>query len=56
MSTERIPVSASPVEPPTLEEVRLKLAHYVVDAQRAELQRQIRRLAETGTKDGSKAA
>ena len=56
MSTGRIPVSATPVEPPTLEEVRLKLAQYVVDAQRAELQRHIRRLAEAGTEDEAKAA
>jgi hypothetical protein len=33
-------------EPPTLEELRLKLAQYVVDAQRAELQRYISQLAD----------
>jgi hypothetical protein len=46
MSTERPPVSATPVEPPTIEELRLKLATYAADAQRAELQRYIRELAE----------
>jgi hypothetical protein len=49
MDTERIPDSANPVEPPTLEELRVKLAQYAFDAQRAELQRQIRRLADAGT-------
>jgi hypothetical protein len=46
MSTARTPDSASRVQPPTLEELRLKLAQDVVDAQRAELQRQLRRLAD----------
>lgn len=46
MSTERRPVSATPVEPPTVEELRLKLAQYAIDAQRAELQREISRLAD----------
>jgi hypothetical protein len=45
MSTER-PGSATRAEPPTIEELRLKLATYAVDAQRAELQRSIRELAE----------
>jgi hypothetical protein len=45
MDTERTPDSATPVEPPTLEELRMKLAQYAFDAQRAELQQQIRRLA-----------
>jgi hypothetical protein len=46
MSTERRPpVSATGVEPPTIEELRMKLAQYVIDAQRDELQREIARLA-----------
>jgi hypothetical protein len=46
MSTARPPVSATRAEPPTLEELRLKLAQHVVDAQREDLQRQISRLAD----------
>jgi hypothetical protein len=46
MSTERDPVSATRVEPPTVEELRVKLAQYAFDAQRAELQREIARLAD----------
>ena len=45
MSTERRPpVSATGVEPLTIEELRMKLAQYVIDAQRDELQREIARL------------
>jgi hypothetical protein len=46
MSTARDPVSAAGVEPPTVEELRVKLAQYAFDAQRAELQREIARLAD----------
>jgi hypothetical protein len=48
MKTVRTPVSASRAEPPTLEELRLKLAQHVADAQRAELQQHISRLADDG--------
>ena len=56
MSTTRTPASATRVEPPTLEELRLKLAQGVADAQRAELQRHIRRLEDAGTEREAKAA
>jgi hypothetical protein len=56
LSTARTPVSATRVEPPTLEELRLKLATHVVDAQRAELQRHISRLADAGTESEERAA
>jgi hypothetical protein len=56
MSTARTPVSAAHVEPPTLEELRLKLAQSVVDAQRAELQRQIARLSDAEDERETKAA
>lgn len=56
MSTPRPLASATRVEPPTLDELRLKLAQYAVDAQRAELQRHIRRLADAATAREEKAA
>ena len=56
MSTERTPVSATHVEPPTLEELRFKLAQSIVDAQRAELQRHILRLADARVEHETKAA
>ena len=46
MSTPRDPDSTTSVEPPTVEELRVKLAQYAFDAQRAELQREIARLAD----------
>jgi hypothetical protein len=56
MSTPRHHASATRVEPPTLDELRLKLAQYVVDAQHAELQQQSRQLADAATARESKAA
>jgi hypothetical protein len=56
MSTPRNPASVSRREPPTLEELRLKLAQYLVDAQRAELQEHIGRLLNAGTEHETKAA
>ena len=56
MNTARTPVSATRAEPPTLEELRLKLAQHVVDAQRAELQRHMRLLADEGNKGDENAA
>jgi hypothetical protein len=52
MSAPRTPVSATRAEPPTIEELRVKLAQQVVDAQRAELQREIRRLTDAGNERG----
>jgi hypothetical protein len=49
MDTPRTPASAKPAEPPTLEELRLKLAQDMADAQHAELQRLIRQLADAAT-------
>jgi hypothetical protein len=46
MTTARTAVSATRVEPPTLEELRLKLAQHVVDAQRADLERHISQLTD----------
>jgi hypothetical protein len=43
-------------ESPTLEELRIKLAQYAIDAQRAELALHIRRLADAGTQDNAQAA
>jgi hypothetical protein len=56
MNSERISDSANPVEPPTLEELRIKLAQYAFDAQRAELQRQIRRLADAAAEQAKDSA
>jgi hypothetical protein len=56
MSTAHTPDSATRREPPTLEELRLKLAQYVVDAQRAELQQHIGQLLNAGTERDAKAA
>jgi hypothetical protein len=56
MSTPRDPDSTTSVEPPTVEELRLKLAQYAVDAQRAELQRHIRQLADTANEREPEAA
>jgi hypothetical protein len=56
MSTTHTPDSATRGEPPTLEELRLKLAQYVVDAQRAELQQHIGQVLNAGTEREAKAA
>ena len=51
MSTAHTPDSEPRREPPTLEELRLKLAQYVVDAQRAELQQHIGQLLNAETEE-----
>ena len=56
MSTPRDPDPTTSAEPPTIEELRLKLAQYAVDAQRAELQRHIRQLADTANEREAEAA
>jgi hypothetical protein len=56
MSTAHTPDSTTRREPPTLEELRLKLAQYVVDAQRTELQQHIDQLLNAGTERDAKAA
>lgn len=56
MSTAHTPDPATRREPPTLEELRLKLAQYVVDAQRAELQQHIGQLPNAGTERDAKGA
>jgi hypothetical protein len=56
MSTPRDPDSTTSAEPPTIEELRLKLAQYAVDAQRAELQRHIRQLADAANEREAEAA
>lgn len=56
MSTAHTPDSEPRREPPTLEELRLKLAQYVVDAQRAELQQHIGQLLNDETERDAKAA
>jgi hypothetical protein len=53
MSAARIPVSANIAKPPTLEELRAKLAQLEMDAQRAELQR---RLANAASEHDAEAA
>jgi len=56
MSTPRDPDSTTSAEPPTIEELRLKLAQHAVDAQRAELQRHIRQLADAANEREAEAA
>ncbi len=56
METPRPSDSVPHREAPTLEELRVKLAQYAIDAQRAELELHIRRLADAETQSGAKAA
>jgi hypothetical protein len=56
MSTADTPDSTTRREPPTPEELLLKLAQYVVDAQRTELRQQIGQVVNTGTERDAKAA
>jgi hypothetical protein len=56
MDTHRPSDPVPRLEAPTLEELRIKLAQYALDAQRAELERHIRRLADAGTQDSANAA
>jgi hypothetical protein len=56
MSTAHNPDSATRREPPTLEELRVKLAQHAVDAQRAELHQHIDQLLNAGTEHDAKAA
>jgi hypothetical protein len=44
-----------PVEPPTLEELRAKLAQHLVDAQGAELRREIRRIERSASEERDRA-
>jgi hypothetical protein len=55
MDTARTSDSVTRVEPPTVEELREKLAQYAIDAQHADLQRHIRQLADAGTQGETKA-
>ena len=56
METPRPSDSVPRLEAPTLEELRVKLAQYAIDAQRAELEMHIRRLADAGSQGNAKAA
>jgi hypothetical protein len=56
MSTEGPSVPGNRIEPPTIEQLRLKLAQDVAEAQSAELQRHIRRLTDASTEGEAEAA
>jgi hypothetical protein len=56
MSTEGPSVPGNRIEPPTIEQLRLKLAQSVAEAQSAELQRHIRRLTDASTEGEAEAA
>ena len=56
MSTEGPSVPGNRIEPPTIEELRLKLAQHATEAQSAELQRLIRRLTNASTEGEAEAA
>ena len=51
----RHPRLVDPVEPPTLEELRAKLAQHLVDAQGAELRREIRRIERSASEERDRA-
>lgn len=52
---DRHPRLVDPVEPPTLEELRAKLAQHQMDAQGAALRREIRRLERSAIEEREKA-